>query len=339
MLLRFFRKKKKKGIYIAMATRTEKKKLFLQKFLGNLKNYPKVLLVCADHVGSSHMQDIRRDLRGIATLLMGKNTLIRRALRDPETLELAEPVEKDPTWETLLPHISENVGFVFTDSDLSDLKSRIEGNLRGAPAKPGVKSPCDVFVAKGPTGMDPTQTSFFQALNIATMISRGQIEIKQDVHLIVEGDKVGASEATLLQKLNIRPFNYGLKAVGVFEDGAFYDAKVLDITSERIFGAFTTSTRDIAAISLAIGFPTAASVPHSIVTAFKALLSISIETDYTFAQSEQIKAYLENPDAFVVAAPVAADGGADAADVGEEEEEESEADIGGGGLFGDDDGY
>ena len=31
-----------------------------------------------------------------------------------------------------------------------------------------------------------------------------------DVHLIKQGEKVGGSEATLLSKLGIKPFSYGL---------------------------------------------------------------------------------------------------------------------------------
>ncbi len=49
-----------------------------------------------------------------------------------------------------------------------------------------------------------------QALNIPTKINKGCVEITGDVHLIKEGEKVGGSEATLLSKLGIRPFSYGL---------------------------------------------------------------------------------------------------------------------------------
>jgi hypothetical protein len=41
--------------------------------------------------------------------------------------------------------------------------------------------------------MDPSQTSFFQALAIATKINKGTIEIVSDVHLIKAGDKVGGA--------------------------------------------------------------------------------------------------------------------------------------------------
>ena len=54
-----------------------------------------------------------------------------------------------------------------------------------------------------------------QALGIATKINKGTIEIVSDVHLIKTGDKVGASQATLLSKLGIKPFKYGLAMLKV----------------------------------------------------------------------------------------------------------------------------
>jgi large subunit ribosomal protein LP0 len=58
--------------------------------------------------------------------------------------------------------------------------------------------------------MGPEKTSFFQALQIPTKISRGTIEILNEVHIIKVGEKVGVSEAALLNMLNIQPFSYGL---------------------------------------------------------------------------------------------------------------------------------
>ena len=49
-----------------------------------------------------------------------------------------------------------------------------------------------------------------QVLNIPTKINKGTVEITTNVALIKAGDKVGASEATLLAKLGIKPFSYGL---------------------------------------------------------------------------------------------------------------------------------
>lgn len=46
--------------------------------------------------------------------------------------------------------------------------------------------------------------------------------------------------------------------------------------------------RNVACISLAIGYPTAASAPHSIVNGFKRLLAVAAETDYTFKEAERV---------------------------------------------------
>ena len=40
-----------------------------------------------------------------------------------------------------------------------------------AGAKAGAIAPTDVFLEAGPTGMEPAQTGFFQALGIATKVS------------------------------------------------------------------------------------------------------------------------------------------------------------------------
>lgn len=46
-----------------------------------LDDYPKCFVVGADNVGSKQMQQIRMSLRGKAVVLMGKNTMMRKAIR------------------------------------------------------------------------------------------------------------------------------------------------------------------------------------------------------------------------------------------------------------------
>merc|ERR1712033_147107 len=114
------------------------------------------------------------------------------------------------------PHIVGNVGFVFTKEDLNDISEVLLSNKKEAPAKAGAIAPLDVFVPAGNTGMGPEKTSFFQALAIPTKITKGTIEILSQIHLIKVDEKVGASEAALLNMLNIRPFHYGLSINAVY---------------------------------------------------------------------------------------------------------------------------
>lgn len=61
---------------------------------------------------------------------------------------------------------------------------------------------------------------------------------QSDVGLIRIGDKVGASEATLLNMLNISPFSYGLNIQQVYDNGSVYSPEVLDITEASLHGRF-----------------------------------------------------------------------------------------------------
>jgi len=113
--------------------------------------------------------------------------------------------------EKLLPFIKGNIGLVFTKGDLTEVSRIIQENKVAAPAKAGAIANLDVTVPAQCTVLGPEKTSFFQALSIQTKIKKGTIEILNDVKLIKIGDKVGASEATLLNMLHISPFTYGLQ--------------------------------------------------------------------------------------------------------------------------------
>jgi large subunit ribosomal protein LP0 len=298
------------------------KEAYFEKLKSYLEEYSSIFVVNVDNVGSNQMHQIRGALRGQAVVLMGKNTMVRRALRGL--------LSEKPEYEKLLPHVRGNIGFVFTSSDLKEVREKILSNRVAAPARAGAVAPVDVYVPAGNTGMEPGKTSFFQALGIPTKIARGTIEIVNDVHLVEKDTKVGASEAALLNMLNISPFTYGMAVTQIYDEGAVFAPSVLDIEESQLIDNFMSGIANIAAISLAAGYPTIASVPHSIVNGYKNLLAVSVATDFTFPGSEQIKAYLENPEAFAVAAPAASD--APAAEEKKEEaakdEEESDDDMG-----------
>jgi len=285
--------------------------------------FSRCFIVNADNVGSLQMQQIRMSLRGRAEVLMGKNTMMRKAIRGM--------LDKHPELERILPCVVGNVGFVFTSEDLNEIRDALLENKVKAPARAGAIAPVDVVIPAQNTGLGPEKTSFFQALSIPTKISRGTIEIVSDVALIAVGDKVGASESTLLNLLNISPFSYGLVVENVYDDGSVFSPKVLDITDEDLKSTFMAGVANIAAVSLAIGYPTAASAPHSIANGLKNLMAIAAETDITFAAAEKLKAYLADPSAFAVAAApaaAAADAAPAAAAKVEEPEEESDDDMG-----------
>lgn len=283
----------------------------------HFQDYTKLFLVDADNVGSNQLHQIRIALRGRALVYCGKNTQMRRVIRELEK-EGMEQLEK------VRLSLKLNLAIVFTNDDLPEIRDLIMDNKVAAPARAGSIAQCDVIVPAGNTGMEPTMTSFLQALNIPSKITKGSIEILNPVDLIKEGDKVEASQCALLEKLGIKPFSYGLKVRHVYDDGAMYDAAVLDIKTEDILASFGQGARNVAAVSMEIGYPTIAAVPYSIVLAFQNLLAVTAETDYTFKEAEPFKAFLADPSAFASAAPAAAAGDAPAAAAAPVEESSSE---------------
>lgn len=302
---------------------------YFVKVVQLLDEYPKCFIVGCDNVGSRQMQTIRTSLRGMGVVLCGKNTMMRKAIRGH--------LENNADLEKILPHIKGNVGFVFTKGDLAEVREKLTESKVRAPARAGAIAPLDVVIPAQNTGLGPEKTSFFQALSIPTKISKGTIEIINDVPILKPGDKVGASEATLLNMLNISPFSYGLIIQQVYDSGSIFSPDILDIKPEDLRAKFQAGVANLAAVCLQIGYPTIASAPHSIANGFKNLLAIAATTDVEFKEASLLKEYLADPSKFAVAAAPAAAAAAGAAPAKKEEKkeesEEEEDDDMGFGLF------
>ncbi|KAI9871986.1 MAG: ribosomal protein P0 (A0) (L10E) [Pleopsidium flavum] len=312
-----------------MGGKTSTKAAYFDKLKGLLEEYKSIFIVTVDNVSSQQMHEIRMSLRGEGVVLMGKNTMVRRAIKGFIT--------DFPEYERLLPHVKGNVGFIFTNGELKDTRAKILANKVAAPARAGAVAPLDVFVPAGNTGMEPGKTSFFQALGVPTKIARGTIEITTDLKLVEAGSKVGASEATLLNMLNISPFTYGMSIAQVYDQGQTFSPDVLDIEEKQLFAALNSAIKTIATISLAANYPTLPSIMHSVVNGYKKVLAVAIETDYSWPEIDELKDRIANPDAYASTGPAAQETEAPAAAKEEEKKDESEAeesgDEGFGGLF------
>ncbi|XVF83951.1 hypothetical protein PTKIN_Ptkin16aG0535600 [Pterospermum kingtungense] len=308
-------------------SKVERKLAYDAKLCQLLGEYNQILVVAADNVGSNQLQNIRRGLRGESVVLMGKNTMMKRSIR----VHAEKTGNRD--FLNLIPLLQGNVGLVFTKGDLKEVKDEVAKYKVAAPARVGLLAPSDVVVPPGNTGLDPSQTSFFQVLNIPTKINKGTVEIITPVDIVKKGDRVGSSEAALLSKLGIKPFSYGLLVQHVYEDGSVYSPEVLDLTEDDLIEKFATGVSMVTALSLAISYPTLAAAPHMFINSYKNVLAVAVATEYSFPQADQVKEFLADPSKFAVAAaPVVTDAPAAAAPAAEEKkpepEEESDEDMG-----------
>merc|ERR1711948_222978 len=159
-------------------------------------------------------------------------------------------------------------------------------------------------------------------------------ELISEFQMLKVGEKVTPGAAMLLSKLAIKPFEYGMEVLQVYQDGTVFDAAVLDISDSVLIQKFMAGVANMAAFSREIGIPAEAGLPHAFGNAFKNVAALVGDIDFEFTEVEEVKKFLADPDAYAAANPVAAapaaggDGGgaakAEAKKVVEEEEEEEE---------------
>merc|ERR1719444_744736 len=203
-----------------------------------------------------------------------------------------------------------NIGFIFaTNSTLDEIRDIIGEFKVMSAAKAGQVALVDWTISFGPTGMDPSQTSFFQALNIGTKIVKGQIELVSAYQILKVGEKVSASQQVLLGKLGIKPFEYGMIVQQIYKDATVFSASVLDITDSVLMGKFMSGILNMAAFSREIGIPTECGLPHAMGNAFKNVAALIGEADFEFKEVEEVKKFFADPDAYAAANPGGGGGG------------------------------
>ena len=80
-----------------MGGKSDNKAGYFDKLKGLLQEYKSIFIVTVDNVSSQQMHEIRAALRNEAVVLMGKNTMVRRAIKGF--------ISDFPEYERLLPHV------------------------------------------------------------------------------------------------------------------------------------------------------------------------------------------------------------------------------------------
>ena len=194
-----------------------------------------------------------------------------------------------PELEKLIPMCEGYLGMIFCNDHLSEIKDLLKGFQCNKGAKIGAISPCEVNIEPGPTGLDPKQTAFFQALNIQTKIVKTQIEIMNKTKILAKGQRIGASECALLDKLGIRPFMFEVLPKNVYDNGVCYSPNVLDIKKEEVIEKLRKGALYLTSASLQAGYPTALSTRQSVMTGFKNLIACTMGINYDFPEAKAIK--------------------------------------------------
>lgn len=271
----------------------------IEKLYELFGSHKQIIFANFTNVGSSQIHSIRKILRAYdAHFVVNKNTLTKKVIRmrtegieEDEFKHLAEKYGGViPGLKCLIPLLKDKIALIFTDSPVYELKKKLEANKVPTEAKVGALSPIDYTVQPGPTSLDPSQINFFHALNVSTKINKGQIEITKEFKVCTTGKKVKASEAALLKKLNVKPFEYGIKITKVYDDGAILPEEIVNLDPSQLIEKFQLGIKNIAGLSLSAGYPIEATVPLILSNSFRNIAALALESGFKIPELDQIAA-------------------------------------------------
>merc|ERR1712226_60365 len=228
----------------------ERKQNLVRRLCECFTNFNQIIMVQLDNVSTNQIHKARlalRDSSNKGEMIIGKNTLIKKALKFKT--ETPEPGHQDyddhKNWtqdtglEVLKEYMKLNVGLIFSDESYMDLREKVEAEVVKQPARTGVTAPCDVVIPAGPTGIEVGKIDLFHKLNISCKTVRSAIEVVKPVKIITKGEKVGEGATQMCKLLQIVPFEYAIEFLAVYVDGVIFDQVILGMNLEDVVASFT----------------------------------------------------------------------------------------------------
>lgn len=244
---------------------TEAKRRTVGEFEELIERHGTIGVIDMEGIPAPQLQQIRRDMRGDATLKMGRNTLILIALESIGLDELEGYVE-GPT------------ALLFTDADPFRLYRMIEAGRTSAPAGAGSVAPDDIVVKAGETGLPPGPIiGDFQQAGIPAAIQKGGVVVQEDTVVAEEGDVIDARLADALNKLGMEPLEIGLKLRGVYEAGQVYEPDVLAVDEEEYASKVRAAAASAFNLAVNTAYPAGKVLPALVGRAFAEARSLAVE--------------------------------------------------------------
>ena len=215
-----------------------------------ISRYPVVGIAGIRDIPAKQLQQMRRDLMGIAKLHIHRNTLILRALR-----ECAEDIR------SLESYIGDQTALIFTDLNSFKLFKLLKSSKTNAPIKAGASAPYDIVVEAGPTSFNPGPiVSDLQNAGIPARIEKGKVVIRETKVVAHAGETVSRALSEMLTRLEIYPMTVGLDLRAVYDNGTVLEADILDIDEEKYASDIASSVASAFNLAIAIVYPSRATI-------------------------------------------------------------------------------
>jgi large subunit ribosomal protein L10 len=211
-----------------------------------IESYDSVGVVDIAGIPSRQLQEMRRSLHGTTELRISRNTLLVRALE-----------EVDEGVETLVDHVSGQVGLVGTDENPFSMYRELEASKTPAPINAGEVTPDDIVIPEGDTGIDPGPfVGELQQVGANARIQEGSIHVLEDSTVLEAGEEVDDQLANVLSEMGIEPKEVGLDLRAVYADGVYFEPDELALDYEAYQRDVEAATNRAFNLSVNANYPT-----------------------------------------------------------------------------------
>jgi len=234
---------------------------------------PVVAVGKIDAIPSNNMHQIRKALRGHATIRVAKNALIQRALQKAggERAKLAD----------LVGHIEGQAVLIVSDLSPFKLYKSLDKARSKAPAKAGQLAPEDILIHAGETPFKPGPiVGDLQKAGIPAKIDSGKVLISADKVLVKKGQPVSAELAAMLPRLDILPITVGLELRAAWEDGLIYRSSDLAIDETKVLADVMLAAAQAKELALQAAYPAHGLVEDLIAKAYREALAVALEAAF-----------------------------------------------------------
>jgi len=199
---------KKKSAKPSSGKINETKLKKVNELADKLKNSKTVMVISIRGVPSPQMQKIKKDLRGKAEVKVVKKNILERAI-DATGI---------PEMEELKQHVKADCAIGLSGDDAFEIAGLLSGMRSPIAAKAGQEAPENINIEPGPTDLMPgPDISALGNVGLQVAVEEGKIAIKAPHTILKEGDVVTEDIASVLLKLDIKPFMIGLNPTVLYD--------------------------------------------------------------------------------------------------------------------------
>jgi large subunit ribosomal protein L10 len=216
-----------------MRTHTRKwKEESLAEIRKLITKYPTIAVADLSMFPASLFQAIRKKISAKGTIRVTKVRVLRMALKEAKGKEV------------LADYSVKSCAVIFTTMNPFELFAFLKKNKGSISAKEGDLAPEDILVPAGDTGLPPGPAlSDLKAAGLKVSVQGSTIAVMEDKIVTKKGEPVSKPVAGTLSKLDIKPIKVGLRLIASLENGQIFEAKVLDIDTDKVFLEFVDAHR------------------------------------------------------------------------------------------------